>query len=106
MSVARALRRIADRSTLTVEESRDAFFDLMEGRASETQKGALLLGLAARGETAEELAGAVTAVREKMLRASSRDTVRSRARTGKPARQLRTAWHDAWEGPDSPGTPA
>jgi NAD(P)H-dependent flavin oxidoreductase YrpB (nitropropane dioxygenase family) len=43
-------------------------------------------------------------LREKMLRASSRDTVRSRARTGKPARQLRTAWHDAWEGPDSAGT--
>jgi NAD(P)H-dependent flavin oxidoreductase YrpB (nitropropane dioxygenase family) len=43
-------------------------------------------------------------LREKMLHASSRDTVRSRARTGKPARQLRTAWHQAWERPDSPGT--
>ncbi len=43
-------------------------------------------------------------LREKMLRASSRASVRSRARTGKPARQLRSAWHDAWEGPESPGT--
>ncbi len=43
-------------------------------------------------------------LREKMLRASSRESVRSRARTGKPARQLRTAWHEAWEGPSSPGT--
>ena len=33
-----------------------------------------------------------------------RDTVRSRAYTGKPARQLRTAWTDAWEAPESPGT--
>ena len=33
---------------------------------------------------------------EKLLAASSRDTVRSRAMTGKPARQLRTAWTDAW----------
>ncbi len=41
---------------------------------------------------------------EKLLKASSRDTVRSRALTGKPARQLRTAWTDAWEAPDSPGT--
>jgi NAD(P)H-dependent flavin oxidoreductase YrpB (nitropropane dioxygenase family) len=41
---------------------------------------------------------------ENLLAASSRDTVRSRAMTGKPARQLRTAWTDAWEGPDSPGT--
>ncbi len=42
--------------------------------------------------------------REKMVAARSRDTVRSRGRTGKPARQLRSAWTEAWEGPDSPGT--
>lgn len=41
--------------------------------------------------------------RDKMVAARSRDTVRSRGRTGKPARQLRSAWTDAWEGPDSPG---
>ena len=41
--------------------------------------------------------------REKMVQASSRDTIRSKYRTGKPSRQLRTSWHDAWEGPDSPG---
>lgn len=41
--------------------------------------------------------------REKMVKATSRDTVRSSARTGKPCRQLRSAWHDAWEAPDSPG---
>jgi NAD(P)H-dependent flavin oxidoreductase YrpB (nitropropane dioxygenase family) len=40
---------------------------------------------------------------EKLLEAGSRDTVRSRALTGKPARQLRTEWTDAWERPDSPG---
>lgn len=41
-------------------------------------------------------------VKEKMLAASSRDTVRSRSRTGKPSRQLRSAWTDAWELPGSP----
>lgn len=41
--------------------------------------------------------------REKMVAASSRDTVRSKSRTGKPSRQLRSAWTDAWEGPESPG---
>ncbi|MHB1787282.1 MAG: nitronate monooxygenase [Acidimicrobiales bacterium] len=41
---------------------------------------------------------------EKLLDASSRDTVRSRCMTGKPARQLRTGWTDAWESADSPGT--
>ncbi|HET7531049.1 MAG TPA: nitronate monooxygenase [Mycobacteriales bacterium] len=42
--------------------------------------------------------------RQKMVEARSRDTIRSKARTGKPSRQLRSAWHDAWEGPDSPGS--
>ena len=42
--------------------------------------------------------------REKMIAARSRDTVRSRCRTGKPTRQLRSAWTDAWEGPNSPGS--
>jgi NAD(P)H-dependent flavin oxidoreductase YrpB (nitropropane dioxygenase family) len=42
-------------------------------------------------------------VKEKLLAATSADTARSRARTGKPARQLRTAWHQEWEGPTSPG---
>ncbi|HZX22529.1 MAG TPA: nitronate monooxygenase [Woeseiaceae bacterium] len=41
-------------------------------------------------------------VKEKMLKASSRDTVRSRSRTGKPSRQLRSPWTDAWESGDSP----
>ncbi|MCK9541510.1 MAG: nitronate monooxygenase [Novosphingobium sp.] len=41
--------------------------------------------------------------REKMVEASSRDTIRSIYRTGKPSRQLRSTWHNAWEGPESPG---
>ena len=41
---------------------------------------------------------------EKLLAATSRDTVRSRCWTGKPARMLRTEWTDAWEREDSPGT--
>ena len=42
--------------------------------------------------------------REKMIAASSRDAIRSKGRTGKPARQLRSVWTDAWDrAPDSPG---
>lgn len=41
--------------------------------------------------------------RHKMVTARSRDTVRSRSRTGKPARQLRTAWHEAWDSEGGPG---
>jgi NAD(P)H-dependent flavin oxidoreductase YrpB (nitropropane dioxygenase family) len=42
--------------------------------------------------------------REKMIAASSREAIRSKGRTGKPARQLRSVWTDAWDrAPDSPG---
>jgi NAD(P)H-dependent flavin oxidoreductase YrpB (nitropropane dioxygenase family) len=51
---------------------------------------------------AENTQGGV--VTDKLLAATSTDTVRSRAYTGKPARQLRTAWTEAWEAPESPGT--
>ena len=51
--------------------------------------------------TTEE-AETAPAVKEKFLAATSSDTVRSRYRTGKPARQLRSDWTDAWERPDAP----
>jgi NAD(P)H-dependent flavin oxidoreductase YrpB (nitropropane dioxygenase family) len=41
-------------------------------------------------------------VKEKFLAATSADTVRSRSKTGKPARQLRSAWTDEWDRPDTP----
>lgn len=41
-------------------------------------------------------------VKEKMLAASSRNTVRSRSRTGKPTRQLQSAWTDAWGAAGAP----
>jgi len=41
-------------------------------------------------------------VKEKMLAATSRETIRTKSRTGKPSRQLRSAWTDAWEEPDAP----
>jgi NAD(P)H-dependent flavin oxidoreductase YrpB (nitropropane dioxygenase family) len=42
------------------------------------------------------------AVKEKMIAAGSRQTVRSRSRTGKYTRQLRSAWTDAWQAPEAP----
>lgn len=42
------------------------------------------------------------AVKRKFLAAGSNDTIRSPLRTGKPARQLRSAYHDAWEASGSP----
>ncbi len=42
------------------------------------------------------------AVKEKFLAANSRQTVRSRSRTGKYTRQLRSAWTDAWHAEQAP----
>jgi NAD(P)H-dependent flavin oxidoreductase YrpB (nitropropane dioxygenase family) len=41
-------------------------------------------------------------VKEKMLAAGSRGTIRSKSRTGKYCRQLRSDWTDAWEAEDAP----
>ncbi len=41
-------------------------------------------------------------VKQKFLAASSSDTLRSRSLTGKPARQLRSAWTDEWDDPANP----
>jgi NAD(P)H-dependent flavin oxidoreductase YrpB (nitropropane dioxygenase family) len=41
-------------------------------------------------------------IKEKMLSTNSRDTVRSRSRTGKYSRQMRSPWTDAWEDEDAP----
>lgn len=54
--------------------------------------------------TTEEADMHSRALTAKLLAAGSGDTVRSRALTGKPARQLRTEWTDAWDDPSGPGT--
>lgn len=53
--------------------------------------------------TEEHMAYNPEIVNNKLIAAKSTDTVRSRAISGKPARQLKTAWTEAWEGKDSPG---
>lgn len=42
-------------------------------------------------------------IKEKYLAARSKDTVRSRSITGKPARMLKTKWTEEWERTDGPG---
>jgi len=41
-------------------------------------------------------------VKDKMLHATSADTIRSRSLTGKPARMLKSAWTEEWERLDTP----
>jgi anthranilate phosphoribosyltransferase len=70
--VAEALKLVSARKPLPRALAEAAFGDLMDGRATEAQKGALLLGIATRGETAAEIAGAVAALRGRMRRVETR----------------------------------
>jgi anthranilate phosphoribosyltransferase len=70
--VAEALKIVAVRKPLSRELAERVFLDLMDGKATEAQKGAILLGIATRGETAEEIAGAVAALRARMRRVPTR----------------------------------
>ncbi len=72
--IAEALKVVAARKPLGREQAERVFLDLMDGKATEAQKGAILLGIATRGETSEEIAGAVAALRTRMRRVESRRT--------------------------------
>lgn len=61
------LGKLADGRDLGVEESRNAFEVLMSGDATPAQIGALLMGLRVKGETVEEIEGAVQVMRSKAL---------------------------------------
>ena len=59
--------KVATGATLTRDEAAHAFDRMMSGEATPSQMGALLMALRVRGETVEEITGAVTTMRAKML---------------------------------------
>ena len=61
------LAKTAQGQSLTAEEARDAFDIMMSGAATPSQMGAFLMALRVRGETVDEIIGAVTTMRSKML---------------------------------------
>lgn len=61
------LAKVAAGRALTRDEAVDAFEVLMSGEATPSQIGALLMGMRVRGETIDEIVGAVSVMRAKML---------------------------------------
>src|SRR5438874_12849924 len=61
------IAKVASGAALTLEESASAFERMMSGEATPSQMGGLLMALRVRGETVEEITGAVSAMRAKML---------------------------------------
>ncbi|NUN50386.1 MAG: anthranilate phosphoribosyltransferase, partial [Candidatus Brocadiae bacterium] len=67
MTPEHALEKLSKGQSLLREEARGVFLRVLRGEVSPAQTGALLMGLRQKGETAEELAGVVTAMRECMV---------------------------------------
>jgi anthranilate phosphoribosyltransferase len=65
------IAKAASGSALSREEAARGFHTMMAGEATPSQIGGLLMALRVRGETVDEITGAVTAMREKMLRVSA-----------------------------------
>jgi anthranilate phosphoribosyltransferase len=61
------ISKVATGATMTRDEAAHVFDKMMSGEATPAQMGGLLMALRLRGETVEEITGAVTTMRAKML---------------------------------------
>src|SRR4051812_15760554 len=61
------LLKLCRREDLTRDEATEAFMHVMSGEATDAQIGGLLVGLAAKGTTVDELVGAATVMRDKAV---------------------------------------
>jgi anthranilate phosphoribosyltransferase len=65
------IAKAATGAALTRDEARAAFNVVMSGNATPSQIGGFLMALRVRGETVDEITGAVTVMREKMTRVAA-----------------------------------
>jgi len=65
------LAKVATGASLTREEARSAFDDILSGEVTPAQSGAFLMALRVRGEALEEIVGAVSAMRGRMLKVNA-----------------------------------
>jgi anthranilate phosphoribosyltransferase len=65
------IAKAASGAELTRDEAANAFDRMMSGEATPSQMGGLLMALRVRGETVDEITGAVTAMRAKMLKVNA-----------------------------------
>jgi anthranilate phosphoribosyltransferase len=61
------IAKVATGASLSRDEAANAFGRMMSGEATPSQMGGLLMALRVRGETVDEITGAVTTMRAKML---------------------------------------
>jgi anthranilate phosphoribosyltransferase len=73
MMIKHAIMKLADGVSLTEKEAEGAMNEIMDGIAAPAQIAAYLMGLRLKGETVEEIAGSVTAMRERAVRIAVSD---------------------------------
>ena len=97
------IAKVASGALLSREEAAHAFDRMMSGEATPSQMGGLLMALRVRGETVDEITGAVTAMRAKMLKvdgAARRDRRgRHRRRRARAPSTSRPARPSSWRAP-------
>jgi anthranilate phosphoribosyltransferase len=64
--IAQAIKRIIAGENLHRDEMHEVFAEVMDGKASDIQKSALLVALRMKNETADEITGAAMAMRERV----------------------------------------
>ncbi len=67
------IAKVASGAALDFEDARAAFDIMMSGEATPSQIGGFLMALRVRGETVDEISGAVATMRAKMLRVEAPD---------------------------------
>ena len=83
MTITEAIAQIVAGRNLTREEAVDVFTEIMSGNATDAQIAGFLVGLKARGETVEEIAGAAEVMRSKATKVTTKhETVVDTCGTG------------------------
>ncbi len=67
------IKKVTEFKDLSPQEVRDLFYILMEGKATDAQIGAVLIGLKMKGETEEEISAAASVMREKAVKVPVKD---------------------------------
>ena len=69
-----AIHTVAERSDLTEQQAEAVMGEIMDGAATSAQIAAYLMGLRMKGETVEEIAGSVQAMRARATKIRVRDS--------------------------------
>ena len=89
------IAKVATGATLAREEAAAAFEQMMSGEATPSQMGALLMALRVRGETVDEITGAVSVMRAKMLRVTAPPDASRRRRHRRRCARARSTFRPA-----------